>query len=59
MSNVNCGKQIENVRKYKDTGIASNVDKAEKIATKVTLNEWHILSENLTLYVKSKNLVFY
>ena len=46
---ANFGKQIENVRKYKDTRIANNVDKAKKIATKVTLNECHILSENVTI----------
>lgn len=50
MSNSNFGKQIENVRKYKDTRIANNADKAKKIATKVTFNECHILSENVTLY---------
>ena len=37
MSNSNFGKQIENARKYKDTRIANNDDKAKKIATKVTL----------------------
>ena len=36
ISNGNFGKQIENVRKYKDTRIANNVDKTTKIATKVT-----------------------
>ena len=50
MSNSNFGKQIENVRKYKDTRIANNEDKAKKIATKVTFNECHILSKNVTLY---------
>ena len=50
MSNSNFGKQIENARKYKDTRIANNDDKAKKIATKVTFNEWHILSENFTQY---------
>ena len=49
-SNANFGKQIENVRKYKDTTIANNADKAKKIATKVTLNECHILLENVPLY---------
>ena len=57
MSNANFGKQIETVRKYKDTRIASNVDKAKKIATKVTLNEWHILSENVMLYEMKKSTV--
>ena len=49
-NNANFGKQTENVRKYKDTRIANNEDKAKKIATKVTFNECHILSENVTLY---------
>ena len=43
MSNANFGKQIENMKKYKDTRIANNEDKATKIATKVTFN-------NLTYY---------
>ena len=50
MSNANFGKQIENVQKYKDTRIANNAGKAKKIAAKVTLNECHILSENVTLF---------
>ena len=50
MSNSNFGKETENVRKYKDTKIANNDDKAKKIATKITFNECHILSENFTLY---------
>ena len=49
MSNSNFGKETENVRKYKDTRIANNDDKAKKIATKITFNECHILSENFTL----------
>ena len=32
VSNSNLGKQIENVRKYKDTRIANNEDKANKIS---------------------------
>ena len=32
VSNSNLGKQIENVRKYKDTRIANNEDKAKKIS---------------------------
>ena len=54
MSNSNFGKQIENVRKYKDTRIANNDDKAKEIATKVTFNECHLLSENVTLYDMKK-----
>ena len=50
MSNSNFSKQFENVRKYKDTRIANNENKAKKIATKVTFHECHILSENVTLY---------
>ena len=57
MSNANFGKQIEDVRKYKDTRIANNEDKAKKIVTKVTLNEFHILSENVTLYDMKKPCV--
>ena len=54
MSNANFGKQIEDIRKYKDARIANNVDKAKKVATKVTLNEWHILPENVLLYKTKK-----
>ena len=43
MSNSNFGEQ--NVRKYKDSRISNNEDKAKKIATKVTFNECHILWE--------------
>ena len=50
MSNSNFGKQIENVRKYKDTRIANSEDKAKKTATKVNFNECYILSGNVTLY---------
>ena len=57
MSNSNFGKQIENVRKYKDTRIANNVDKTKKIATKVTLNNWHISSEFVSLYEMKKSTV--
>ena len=57
-NNANVGKQIENIRKYKDTRIANNVDEAKKTATKVTLNHWYIFSEKLTLY-EMKSLTFY
>ena len=57
LSNSNFGKHIENVRKYKDTRIANNTDKAQKIATKVTFNECHILSEFVTLYEMKKSTV--
>ena len=46
MSNSNFGEQ--NVRKYKDSRISNNEDKAKKIATKVTFNECHILWECFT-----------
>ena len=58
MRNSNFGKQIENVSKYKDTRIANNTDKAKKIASKVTLDNCHILSELVTLN-EMKNLLFY
>ena len=50
LSNSNFGKHIESVRKCKHTRIANNTNKAKKIATKVTFNECHILSEFVTLY---------
>ena len=57
MSNSNFGKQIENVTKYKDTRIANNAHKAKKMASKVTLNDSHILSELVTLYEIKKSTV--
>ena len=48
---------MENVTKYKDTRIANNALKAKKIASKVTLNNWHILSEFFTLYEMKKSTV--
>ena len=48
---------MENVTKYKGTRIANNALKAKKIASKVTLNNWHILSEFLTLYEMKKSTV--
>ena len=59
MSRSNFGKQIENVTKHKDTRIANNADKAKKIASKVTLNNWHILSEFFTLYEMKKYTVLH
>ena len=59
MSRSNFGKQIENVTKHKDTRIANNADKAKKIASKVTLNNWHILSEFFTLYEMKKSTVLH
>ena len=55
LSNSNFGKQIENVRKYKDTRIANNEDKTKKIETKVTFNECHIL----LLCMICENQMFY
>ena len=57
ISNSNFGKQTEDVRKYNDTRITNNVDKTKKIATKVTLNNWHILSEFVSLYEMKKSTV--
>ena len=58
MSNSNFGKQIESIRKWKDTRMANNEDKATKTATKVTFNGSHILSENVTLYdMKKPNIL--
>ena len=57
MKNANFGKQIQNVRKYKDTRIANNVDKSKKLASKVTLNNWHILSDFVTLYEMKRSNV--
>ena len=57
MKNANFGKQIENVRKYKDTRIANNQSKANKISSKVTVNNWHILSEFVTLCEMKKSTV--
>ena len=55
MRNSNFGKQIQNVSKYKDTRIANNTDKAKKIASKVTLDNCHILSELVTLTEMKKS----
>ena len=55
LSNSNFGKQIENVRKYKDTRIANNEDKTKKIETKVTFSESHIL----LLCMICENQMFY
>ena len=57
MKNANFGKQIQNVRKHKDTRIANNVDKSKKLASKVTLNNWHILSDFVTLYEMKRSNV--
>ena len=60
MSNSNSGKQIENVRKYKDTRIANNENKAKKITTNATFNDCHILSENVTLhYIRKPNVLLH
>ena len=56
-SNSNFGKQIENVTKYKDTRIANNADKAKKTASRVTRNNWHILSEFVTLCEMKKSTI--
>ena len=57
MNNANFRKQIENVRKFKDTRIANNADKAKKLVFKVTLSNWHILSESVMLYEMKKSNV--
>ena len=45
------GKQIEDNENYKDTWITDNEEKAKNFAPKITLKNWHILSE----YVFKKN----
>ena len=55
MNNSIYGKQNENVKKYKDTRIANNEDEAMKLASKATLNNWHILSELVTFYEMKKS----
>ena len=51
------GNQLENPKKCKDTRIANNDDKAKKLASKVTLNNWHILSEFVTYEMKNSNVL--
>ena len=51
------GNQFENPKKCKDTRIANNDDKAKKLASKVTLNNWHILSEFVTYEMKNSNVL--
>ena len=59
LNNSLFGQQIEDNEKYKDTRIANNEEKAKKIASKITLKNWHILSEFVTLYELRKfNVLF-
>ena len=52
-------KQIEDNEKYKDTRIANNEEKAKKLASKITLKNWHILYEYVTLYkLRQFNVLF-
>ena len=53
------GKQIEDNGKYKDTRIANNKEKAKKIASQVTLKNWHILSKCVTLYELRKSTILF
>ena len=53
------GKQIEDNGKYKDTSIANNKEKAKKIASQVTLKNWHILPKCVTLYELRKSTILF
>ena len=58
-NNSRFGKQIEDPEKYKDNSITNNEKKAKKFASKITLKNWHLLSEFVTLYELSKpNVLF-
>ena len=57
LNNSLFGKQIEDNGKYKDTRIANNEEKINKIASKVTL--WHILSKFVTSYELRKSSILF
>ena len=58
MNNCVFGKQSENVRKHMDRRFENNDDKVKRFAGEVTFKDFHILSENVTLYdIKEANIL--
>ena len=51
--------RVKNVENYKDTKIANNEEKSTKFSSKITLKNWHILSELTTLYESKKYHVLF
>lgn len=50
-------KQSENNKKHEDIRFVNSPDKAKKIASKVTIGSWFILSEYITMYNLKKSSI--